>query len=56
MAKKFGCYTVYEHIDNWDSSLGCLFYDEAVFKMFVEEADLITVTAKLLGEKILEIS
>jgi len=56
MAQKFGCYTVYEHIDNWDSSLGCLFYDEQVFKSFVKTADLITVTAKLLGEKISEVS
>lgn len=55
LAKKFGCYTVYEHIDNWDSSLGCLFYDENVFKTFVEKADLITVTAKLLGEKISQV-
>lgn len=56
MAKKYGCYIIYEHIDNWDSSLGDLFYDENVFKNFVEQADLITVTAKLLGEKIRNIS
>lgn len=54
MAKKFGCKTVYEHIDNWDSSLGNLFYKEEIFKEFLDEADLITVTAKLLGEKIQE--
>ncbi len=56
MAKKFGCYTIYEHIDNWDSSLGCLFYDKTVFEAFVGRSDLITVTAKLLGEKISQVS
>ena len=52
IAKKEGCYTVYEHIDNWDSSLGCLFYNEEVFKEFLLKADDITVTAKMLGEKV----
>lgn len=56
LSKKYNCYTVYEHIDNWDSSLGCLFYDEEIFKLFVEQTDLVTVTAKLLGEKIAEVS
>ena len=54
IAKKYKQHTVYEHIDNWDSSLGCMFYDPDVFKSFIEEADLITVTAKMLGEKIEE--
>lgn len=56
MAKNFGCKTVYEHIDNWDSSLGNLFYKKEIFKSFVEEVDLITVTAKLLGQKIQELT
>ena len=56
IAKKIGCKTVYEHIDNWDSSLGSLFYNKKTFKSFVDEADLITVTAKLLGEKIKELT
>ena len=42
------------YIYDWDSSLGCMFYDPDVFKSFIEEADLITVTAKMLGEKIEE--
>ena len=54
LANKVGCLTVYEHIDNWDSSLGCLFYDEVVYKNFLEKVGLITVTAKMLGEKIEE--
>ncbi len=53
-AKKKGAYTVYEHIDNWDTTLGCLFYQEDVFRQFLEKADLITVTARMLGEKIRE--
>ena len=53
-AKKNGAYTVYEHIDNWDTSLGCLFYKEEVFQHFLKKVDLITVTAKMLGEKIRE--
>ena len=54
IAKKYKQHTVYEHIDNWDSSLGCMFYDPELFKAFIEEVDLITVTAKMLGEKIEE--
>lgn len=53
-AKAAGAYTVYEHIDNWDTSLGCLFYQEDVFTRYLEKADLITVTARMLGEKIAE--
>ena len=54
IAKKYNQPTVYEHIDNWDSNLGSMFYDAETFKRFIEEADLITVTAKMLGEKIEE--
>lgn len=53
-AKATGAYTVYEHIDNWDTSLGCLFYQEDVFIRYLEKADLITVTARMLGEKVAE--
>lgn len=56
IAKQTGCVTVYEHIDNWDSTLGNLFYDDAVFQRFLEKADWITITAKKLGEKIREYS
>lgn len=54
IAKKYGQHTVYEHIDNWDTNLGSMFYDPETFKYFVENADLLTVTAKMLGEKIAE--
>lgn len=55
-SREADCFTIYEHIDNWDSSLGCLFYDKNVFRKFLENSDLITVTAKKLGEKIEEIT
>lgn len=48
------CHTIYEHIDNWDTSLGCLFYNKEVFVRFLEKAHTLTVTAKNLGEKIRE--
>lgn len=54
MAKHAGSMTVYEHIDNWDTSLGCLFYNADVFQRFLLKADIVTVTAKKLGEKIEE--
>lgn len=47
--------TIYEHIDNWDSSLGCLFYNKKDFLTFVHNSKYITVTAKVLGEKIEEV-
>ena len=54
IAKKYGQHTVYEHIDNWDTSLGCLFYDPDTFQTFIDDIDLITVTARMLGDKIKE--
>lgn len=53
-ANAHGYTAVYEHIDNWDSSLGCLFYNRADFESFVQDAKYITVTARILGEKIKE--
>ena len=51
-----GAHTVYEHIDSWDTTLGCLFYEEGTFKRFLNNTELITVTARKLGEKIEEVS
>lgn len=53
-AAENGIQVVYEHIDNWDSTLGEGFFQESVFRKFLDEASLITVTARLLGEKIQE--
>lgn len=55
-ANQHGIPTVYEHIDNWDTSLGAGFYAEDLFRQFVTEASLVTVTARLLGEKIKEVA
>lgn len=56
LAKRFGQHIVYEHIDNWDSNLGTMFYNENVFRKFLNMSDMITVTAKMLGEKIKKIT
>lgn len=48
--------TVYEHIDNWDSELGGWFYREHIFRRYLEECTLVTVTARLLGEKVTAVS
>lgn len=53
-ANAHGNPTVYEHVDNWDSSLGCLFYDKQDFAEFIRDVKHITVTARVLGEKIEE--
>lgn len=56
-AKERGIYTVYEHIDNWDTSLGNSFgFKEEFLRRFVENVSLVTVTARLLGEKIAAVS
>ena len=54
IANQLGCHTIYEHIDNWETSLGSLFYNEKVFKRFLQKAEYLTVTAKKLGDKISE--
>ena len=48
--------TVYEHIDNWDSNLGGWFYREHIFRRYLEGSTLVTVTARLLGEKVKSVS
>ena len=54
IAKQRGIPTIYEHIDNWDTSLGNLFYNEESFKHFLRDSDYITVTCRELTEKIHE--
>ena len=53
-AVKNNIQVVYEHIDNWDSTLGEGFFQEEVFQRFLNGASLVTVTARLLGEKVQE--
>lgn len=53
-ANKNGYVTIYEHIDNWDSSLGNGFFNREDFLHFINTVSYITVTARVLGEKIQE--
>lgn len=53
-AGKMGCTTIYEHVDNWDTSLGIMFYQEDVLKRYLDKAGEIVVTARNLKEKIAE--
>ena len=54
-AEKNGFYAIYEHIDNWDTSLGRSFqYSEQVLKHYLQNATQVTVTARLLAEKLEE--
>jgi GT2 family glycosyltransferase len=54
VAKFLGVKTVYEHIDNWDTSLGAMFFSKELFGRFLEDVDMIVATAKLLKEKVME--
>ena len=43
---------IYEHIDNWETSLGSQFFDGAVFRRYLLEADVIAATTALLREHV----
>lgn len=45
LGKRCGITTVYEHIDNWETSLGCLLYDKDSFLQFVEKSDCLIATS-----------
>ena len=51
LSKKMGAKIVYESIDNWETSLGNMFYNEEVLKEILGQADIITATAKLLKKQ-----
>jgi len=53
-ANAHGNPTVYEHVDNWDSDLGSRFYRKNDFAEFIRDVKHVTVTARVLGEKIEE--
>jgi GT2 family glycosyltransferase len=46
---------VYEHIDNWDTSLGSSFFCKDVFLEYLTRADYITATAEVLRDKLTQI-
>ncbi len=50
--KSRGIKTVFELIDDWDSSLGGDWFSLDVYKLFVAEADHVIGTAKILVEKL----
>ena len=49
-AHETGCHIVYEHIDNWETSLGTDFYSEEIMKCFIDKAEIVTATAKKLAD------
>lgn len=54
LGKLFGIKTVYEHIDNWETSLGGDWFDIEVYRNFINKADMLVATAGLLKEKLEE--
>lgn len=45
LGKKCNIVTVYEHIDNWETSLGSLLYDKESFNTFVDISDYLIATS-----------
>lgn len=45
------CKIVYENIDNWETSLGSLFFSRDTLKLMLNHADMIVSTAKKLVEQ-----
>ncbi|WP_163882598.1 glycosyltransferase [Paenibacillus favisporus] len=52
VANKFKIPVVYEHIDNWETSLGDMFFDLESYRNFINNSDYITATSILLKEKL----
>ncbi len=52
LARRIGATVIYEHIDNWDTSLGSLFFDPDVFKTFLMSADAVVATTHLLRDNL----
>lgn len=51
-AKKLGIKTVYEHIDNWETSLGSLLYDPESFNSFIKDSDYLIATSIELQKQV----
>ncbi|NME83076.1 glycosyltransferase [Clostridium sp. SM-530-WT-3G] len=51
-AKKLGIKTIYEHIDNWETSLGSLLYDPKSFESFIKDSDYLIATSIELQKQI----
>ena len=52
IAEKNGCKIIYENIDNWETSLGNMFFSEEALKKFLEKSTILVGTAKLLEEQL----
>ncbi len=52
MAEKNKCRIIYENIDNWETSLGKMFFSEEALKQFLKKSTLLIGTAKLLEEQL----
>lgn len=45
LGKRCRTVTVYEHIDNWETSIGSLLYDKDSFQIFIRESDHLVATS-----------
>ena len=54
ISKNNKCKIIYENIDNWETSLGNMFFSENALKQFLEKSTILVGTSKLLVEQIKE--
>lgn len=52
LASHLDARVIYEHIDNWDTSLGSFFYSAEILKAFLLKSDLVVATAQPLKKKL----
>ena len=54
IARTNKCKIIYENIDNWETSLGNMFFSENALKQFLDKSTVLIGTSKLLEEQIKE--
>lgn len=54
LARRIRSKVIYDHIDNWETSLGAAFFSPNVFHEFISGADLLVGSARLLVQQITE--
>jgi GT2 family glycosyltransferase/glycosyltransferase involved in cell wall biosynthesis len=52
LAKKIYAKVIYEHIDNWETSIGSFFYSTDTLTKFLRESDILVSTAHSLAERL----
>lgn len=52
LAKENKAKVIYENIDNWETSLGSMFFDEETLKFMLDKSDMIVATAELLVKQV----